>query len=80
MKQEEGGFLHSHLVDIVENSSFKSKHRWEKGDLVMWDNRCLLHRAVPYDMNNYRRVFRRTTVGGNSAIKGPYITPSKIAL
>ena len=72
--------LHKKLLEIVNISPYLYKHRWEKGDLVMWDNRCLLHRAVPYDMNNYRRVFRRTTVGGNSAIKGPYITPSKIAL
>ena len=78
MKQEEGALLHSHLVDIVENSSFKYKHRWEKGDLVMWDNRCLLHRAIPYDMNKYRRVFRRTTVAGSSAIKGPFLNPENI--
>ena len=78
MKQEEGALLHSHLVDIVENSSFKYKHRWEKGDLVMWDNRCLLHRAIPYDMNTYRRVFRRTTVAGSTAIKGPFLNPEVI--
>jgi len=78
MKQEEGALLHSHLVDIVENSSFKYKHRWEKGDLVMWDNRCLLHRAIPYDMNKYRRVFRRTTVAGSTAIKGPFLNPEVI--
>lgn len=78
MKQEEGASLHSHLVDIVENSSFQYKHRWEKGDLVMWDNRCLLHRAIPYDMNKYRRVFRRTTVAGSSAIKGPFLNPENI--
>ncbi len=78
MKQEEGASLHSHLVDIVENSSFQYKHRWEKGDLVMWDNRCLLHRAIPYDMNKYRRVFRRTTVAGSTAIKGPFLNPENI--
>ena len=80
MNQSDGALLHKKLLEIVNASPYLYKHRWAKGDLVMWDNRCLLHRAVPYDMNNYRRVFRRTTVGGNSAIKGPYITPSKIAL
>ena len=44
----------------------------------MWDNRCLLHRAIPYDMNKYRRVFRRTTVAGSTAIKGPVLDPEII--
>ena len=57
MTQEKGACLHKKLVDIVSASVFKYKHRWKKGDLVMWDNRCLLHRAIPYDMNKYIRVF-----------------------
>ena len=73
LTQEKGALLHSDLVKIVNNSSYKYKHRWDKGDLVMWDNRCLLHRAIPYNMNKYRRVFRRTTVAGKGLIKGPYL-------
>ena len=72
LTQEKGALLHSDLVKIVNNSSYKYKHRWDKGDLVMWDNRCLLHRAIPYNMNKYRRVFRRTTIAGIGPIKGPY--------
>jgi taurine dioxygenase/alpha-ketoglutarate-dependent 2,4-dichlorophenoxyacetate dioxygenase len=72
LTQETGALLHSDLVKIVNNSSYKYKHRWDKGDLVMWDNRCLLHRAIPYNMNKYRRVFRRTTIAGIGPIKGPY--------
>ena len=49
MTQDKGACLHKNLVDIVSDSVFKYKHRWKKGDLVMWDNRCLLHRAIPYD-------------------------------
>ena len=78
MTQEKGAYLHKKLVDIVSASVFKYKHRWKKGDLVMWDNRCLLHRAIPYDMNKYRRVFRRTTVAGVTAIKGPCLNPEII--
>ncbi len=78
MEQEEGAALHSNLVNIVDNSKYRYKHRWEKGDLVMWDNRCLLHRAIPYDMNKFRRVFRRTTVAGVGAIKGPFLDPLKL--
>jgi len=39
-------------------------HRWEVGDLVMWDNRCMLHRGRPWDESKYRRVMHRTTVAG----------------
>ena len=78
MTQKEGALLHAELVKIVNKSSYKYKHRWDKGDLVMWDNRCLLHRAIPYNMNKYRRVFRRTTVAGKGLIKGPYLNVDSI--
>jgi alpha-ketoglutarate-dependent 2,4-dichlorophenoxyacetate dioxygenase len=39
-------------------------HRWAPGDLVMWDNRCALHRGRPWDESRYRRVMHRTTVAG----------------
>ena len=78
MSQKEGEDLHKSLVDIVSKSPYRYKHRWQKGDLVMWDNKCLLHRAIPYDMNQYRRVFRRTTVAGLGAIKGPFLDPAKL--
>jgi alpha-ketoglutarate-dependent 2,4-dichlorophenoxyacetate dioxygenase len=39
-------------------------HRWQVGDLVMWDNRCTLHRGRPWDESRYRRVMHRTTVAG----------------
>ena len=40
-------------------------HRWQPGDLVFWDNRCLLHRAVAnYEMGKSRRVLQRLVVKG----------------
>ena len=39
-------------------------HRWQVGDLVMWDNRCMLHRGRPWDESRHRRVMHRTTVAG----------------
>jgi alpha-ketoglutarate-dependent 2,4-dichlorophenoxyacetate dioxygenase len=41
------------------------RHRWQPGDLVMWDNRCMLHRGRPWDESKYRRVMHRTTVAGD---------------
>ena len=34
------------------------------GDLVIWDNRCLLHRGTGYDADRYRRRMRQTRVRG----------------
>lgn len=39
-------------------------HRWRVGDLVMWDNRCMLHRGRPWDESRHRRIMHRTTVAG----------------
>ena len=41
-------------------------HRWTAGDLVMWDNRCVLHRGRPYPSDQPREM-RRTTIAGESA-------------
>jgi alpha-ketoglutarate-dependent 2,4-dichlorophenoxyacetate dioxygenase len=47
------------------------QHRWRQWDLVMWDNRCVLHRGRPWDSQHHRRVMRRTTVAG----EGPTAEP-----
>ncbi len=39
-------------------------HAWQPGDLVIWDNRCLLHRGAGYDADRYRRYMRQTRVQG----------------
>lgn len=39
-------------------------HAWRPGDLVVWDNRCLLHRGSGYDADKYRRRMRQTRVCG----------------
>jgi alpha-ketoglutarate-dependent 2,4-dichlorophenoxyacetate dioxygenase len=40
------------------------QHRWKQWDLVMWDNRCVLHRGRPWDSEQHKRVMRRTTIAG----------------
>ena len=69
---EEGVALHRWLVDFVGRDEFCYYHRWRPRDLVMWDNRVLLHRAIEYDYARYRRVLRRTTVGGSTPIMSPF--------
>jgi alpha-ketoglutarate-dependent 2,4-dichlorophenoxyacetate dioxygenase len=46
-------------------------HRWRRWDLVMWDNRCVLHRGRPWDAARHRRVMRRTTVAGEGPTADP---------
>ena len=41
------------------------RHRWSPGQLILWDNRCVLHRATAYDPATQRRVIRRCTVLGS---------------
>jgi taurine dioxygenase len=40
-------------------------HRWTAGDLVLWDNRCTMHRREPFD-DSARRVMHRTQIKGES--------------
>jgi alpha-ketoglutarate-dependent 2,4-dichlorophenoxyacetate dioxygenase len=47
------------------------QHKWTQWDLVMWDNRCVLHRGRPWDAGKDRRVMRRTTVAGEGPTADP---------
>jgi taurine dioxygenase len=65
MPEEEGRALLDELLEHTTQPQFVYVHRWRKGDLVIWDNRCLLHRAVAnYDMGRDRRVLHRSVVKG----------------
>lgn len=76
---EEGVALHRWLVDFAGRSELCYYHRWRSRDLVMWDNRVLLHRAIEYDYAGYRRVLRRTTVAGSGPIMGPFWPEARAA-
>lgn len=52
------------VVDELVGRGVVYEHVWQAGDLVMWDNRSLLHRLLPYDIANERRVMQRITVAG----------------
>jgi alpha-ketoglutarate-dependent taurine dioxygenase len=44
---------------------FLYRHNWREGDVLMWDNRCLLHRADPnFEVATYPRVMHRTCLRG----------------
>jgi alpha-ketoglutarate-dependent taurine dioxygenase len=66
LDEAESEKLLSELVDFAYRPPRTYAHRWQPGDVVIWDNRCVLHRARPYD---YRepRVMRHTRVAGDPA-------------
>jgi alpha-ketoglutarate-dependent 2,4-dichlorophenoxyacetate dioxygenase len=58
---EKGRALIEELIAFATQPQFVYQHRWAVGDLVIWDNRCTMHRGRPYD-DTQRRVLHRTTV------------------
>ena len=58
---EKGRALIEELIAFATQPQFVYQHSWTVGDLVMWDNRCTMHRGRPYD-DTQRRVLHRTTV------------------
>jgi alpha-ketoglutarate-dependent 2,4-dichlorophenoxyacetate dioxygenase len=58
---EEGRRLLTELIAFATQAQFVYRHEWTVGDLVIWDNRCAMHRGRPYD-ETQRRVLHRTTV------------------
>jgi alpha-ketoglutarate-dependent 2,4-dichlorophenoxyacetate dioxygenase len=64
MPTDEARALLRRLLDLATRPEAVYTHRWTPGDLVMWDNRCVLHRGRPWDETAYRRVMHRTTVAG----------------
>ena len=61
---EEGRKLLKGLVAKAIQPEFTYSHKWAPKDLVIWDNRCVLHRGRSWDKARYRRVMHRTTVAG----------------
>ncbi|HEV2188293.1 MAG TPA: TauD/TfdA family dioxygenase [Stellaceae bacterium] len=57
----EGRVLLCDLLEHATQRQFVYRHEWRPGDLVMWDNRAVLHRGRRYDLSQ-RRDMRRSTV------------------
>jgi taurine dioxygenase len=61
---DEGRALIDELNALAVHPDLTYQHRWTPGELIVWDNRCLMHRATDYDPAVQRRVVRRCTVLG----------------
>lgn len=60
MSVPESRMLVDELIEHATRPEFVYRHKWRAGDLVMWDNRCTLHRGRRFDLTQ-RRDLRRTT-------------------
>jgi len=61
----EGAKLLDRLMTHYTRPEFIYVHEWTQGDVLVWDNRCLVHTATWYDAATEQRMMWRTTVRGN---------------
>jgi alpha-ketoglutarate-dependent 2,4-dichlorophenoxyacetate dioxygenase len=62
LPREEGEALLAKLNAFAVEPRFVYSHKWRVGDVVMWDNRCTLHRGLPFNETMDRRDLRRTSI------------------
>lgn len=70
MNYEDARAVIDELERICSKPEFTYRHKWREGDMVMFDNICVMHQAMPYDLSNSRRLLHRTTVAGNKPLEG----------
>ena len=76
MTAEESRPLIEFLCNHATRPQFCYRHVWQKDDLVVWDNRCLMHNALgDYDRSQARDMERTTVIGKPSGYiyEGPVI-------
>ena len=64
LPQEDSDRLLKELVDFACQSPRIYHHTWAPGDAVVWDNRCLMHQATPWDMTQ-RRIMWHSRIAGD---------------
>lgn len=64
LEKNESDALLEQLFDHQEKTDFIYEHHWSPGDLVMWDNRCVLHARQNFDSKELRKL-RRITIKGD---------------
>ena len=65
MDDEEGRALIRELVAHATRPDNVYAHKWRPHDILMWDNRCTMHRVAPYDRRRQRHM-HRTTIEGDA--------------
>ncbi len=62
MSEQDGRALIDELVAHATQRQFVYTHRWRVHDLVIWDNRCTMHRGTDFDDLRWKRDMQRATV------------------
>lgn len=62
MTDQAGKALLAELMEFATQRQFVHTHRWRINDVVMWDNRCTMHRGRPFDDQRWKRDAQRATV------------------
>jgi alpha-ketoglutarate-dependent 2,4-dichlorophenoxyacetate dioxygenase len=60
--EEEALKLLDELYAFATQDKYVYSHKWRVGDMVVWDNRCTMHSATPFERYRYKRDMRRTTI------------------
>ncbi len=63
LSEAESRELLDRLLVWATQPRFSLRHHWHHGDLVIWDNTGILHRAQPYTAESHRLMHRTTLVG-----------------
>jgi alpha-ketoglutarate-dependent 2,4-dichlorophenoxyacetate dioxygenase len=62
LDEAESTALIEELLAFATQPRFIYAHKWRQGDILIWDNRCTLHRGTQYDYRRYKRDMRRATI------------------
>ena len=68
--EQESKQLIDELMAWATQERFVYRHRWRPHDVIMWDNRWLIHVVEPFDHGAERRVMHRTTIAGTEPVNG----------
>ena len=66
LSESDGRKLIDELMDFATRPEFIYSHPWSPHDLILWDNRAVLHRATPYSNTTEKRLMVRTTIAGDA--------------
>ena len=67
MNDDESQNLLDEIYEYIDNESHVYSHIWKPYDLIMWDNRAVLHRATPIKGRVEKRLMVRTTIAGEAS-------------
>ncbi|MSQ49528.1 MAG: TauD/TfdA family dioxygenase [Betaproteobacteria bacterium] len=79
LTDEEAQTLVKELIAHATQRQFLYTHRWRVGDLVMWDNRCTMHRGTEYEDTRWPRDLQRATTSDRSDAFGAAEPASALA-